>query len=309
MPRLPEPVIRHILADAIALGAPSAQIPSAIPPVVTITLPIAPGRTPTYEIAVRTITRDTRVAGVWVDRLKIQLTTLQHVPRLDAILGVTIIGDEPIIVSIDPGLHIPTQGTSNNVQFPEALVSDALAAQGIVEHVKDSGEIVRAFPSSQLVPFLLTYASEATAIPTADYRTYRARTRDPRFASAIRALYNDRCAVCGIALGLVEAAHIVAHALSGDDSEANGVCLCPTHHTAFDIADLISFSGDRTIWINTSKLDLLHEQGLIDGTHLVLQPLLPTLAPVAIDQSRWLQARHDLDRQDGTWAPQRDVAY
>ncbi len=310
MAKIPEPLLRRILVDALTVAVPDAQVPTSIVSVARIVLPLAPPRA--FDVAVRTITRDTREAGKWEDRLKIQLTSLKGIAHVDAILGLTVIGDEPLIVSIDPGDHIPTIGSSNSVQFPEALVLEALATQQEVTHRKDNGELVRAFPSSLLVPFLLRRAVSPAATPTlpeATYRTYRARTRSSAFSPAIRALFRHRCAVCGVALGLVEAAHILPHAMSGDDSEANGLCLCPTHHAAFDTADLLSFSSDRTIWINTAKLELLESRGLMDGAHLVLATASSALTPVDVNQSAQLQERHSLDREDGAWAPRHDLTF
>jgi len=304
MAKLPEQILRRILLDALSVAIPTVQVPLSITSTATIVLPIAPKVKRTLVIAVRTITRDTREVGKWVDRLKVQLTSLQGVAQLDAILGFAVIGGEPIVVSIDPSIHIPTIGSSNSVQFPESLVLEALATQQEVLHQKDNGELVRAFPSALLVPFLLRQCSSASVIPTlpeAAYRTYRARTRSAAFSPAIRALFNDRCAVCGIALGLVEAAHILPHAMSGDNSEANGLCLCPTHHAAFDIADLLSFSQDRAIWVNVAKLQLLDSRGLMGGVNTVLGAMWPSLAPVSVDQSTYLHQRHLLDREDGIW--------
>ena len=93
-------------------------------------------------------------------------------------------------------------------------------------------------------------------------------------------------------LDIVEAAHIVQHALSGDDAIENGLCLCPNHHTAFDLIDLIAFSEDRKIWINQARLDALGpDRDETAGRLIVLSYLRPTLATVPVDQSSRLRRR------------------
>jgi hypothetical protein len=59
--------------------------------------------------------------------------------------------------------------------------------------------------------------------------------RDRRFAASVLRAYGHRCAVCGVQLDLVEAAHIdpVEDPLSTDDVQ-NGIALCPLHHDAYD---------------------------------------------------------------------------
>lgn len=105
-------------------------------------------------------------------------------------------------------------------------------------------------------------------------------------------MYDDQCAACGVGLDIVEAAHIVQHALSGDDAIENGLCLCPNHHTAFDLIDLIAFSEDRKIWINQARLDALGpDRDETAGRLIVLSYLRPTLATVPVDQSSRLRRR------------------
>ena len=65
--------------------------------------------------------------------------------------------------------------------------------------------------------------------------TSTAYPRNPRFRQAVLEAYSYRCAMCGIQLGLVDAAHIVPHAhLQGHDVVSNGLALCSLHHRSFD---------------------------------------------------------------------------
>jgi len=81
--------------------------------------------------------------------------------------------------------------------------------------------------------------------------------RDHRFRRDVNEAYNFKCAMCGIGLNLVEAAHIIPHAHNdGTDDISNGVCLCTLHHKAYDNG-LIYFDVDFKIKINKSKIKYL----------------------------------------------------
>lgn len=89
--------------------------------------------------------------------------------------------------------------------------------------------------------------------------------RDPRFKTIVYEAYKNRCAMCGIQLELVEAAHIVPHSQEkGTDEITNGICLCALHHTAYD-RSLIYFDEEFNIKINESKMEYLEKVGLDSG--------------------------------------------
>lgn len=85
--------------------------------------------------------------------------------------------------------------------------------------------------------------------------------RDARFRPLVLRAYRYRCAVCGIALKLVDAAHIipVAHPRSIDDV-TNGLGLCRLHHAAYDNA-LLGVRSDYSIIVNereAARLAAMH---------------------------------------------------
>ncbi len=56
-----------------------------------------------------------------------------------------------------------------------------------------------------------------------------------RTGEDMMAAYEDRCALCGLGIGLVEGAHILPVGAQGSpDAVWNGVALCRNHHRAFD---------------------------------------------------------------------------
>jgi|GEM_PF-1528783 putative restriction endonuclease len=95
--------------------------------------------------------------------------------------------------------------------------------------------------------------------------THDRKKRDPNFRKTVYQAYDNRCAMCGIQLELIEAAHIVPHAHDkGTDEVSNGVCLCALHHTAYDRA-LVYFDEELNIVINDSKVQYLEKMGLDGG--------------------------------------------
>lgn len=89
--------------------------------------------------------------------------------------------------------------------------------------------------------------------------------RDPNFRKKVYSAYRHKCAMCGIQLELVEAAHIVPHSHEkGTDDIVNGICLCALHHTAYD-RSLIFFDEEFNIQINENKMEYLEKVGLDSG--------------------------------------------
>jgi len=95
--------------------------------------------------------------------------------------------------------------------------------------------------------------------------THARQKRDPNFRIRVYDAYNNKCAMCGISLELIEAAHIVPHSHElGTDEIENGISLCALHHTAYD-RSLIFFNEKLDILINESKMEYLEKVGLDSG--------------------------------------------
>lgn len=92
-------------------------------------------------------------------------------------------------------------------------------------------------------------------------RKYRAADFRGRVLSA----YQHCCAVCGIQLKLVDAAHIIPVASdSSTDETTNGIALCKLHHCAYD-RNLISFGTDFTIEVSSTEHSRLAAENLAGG--------------------------------------------
>ncbi len=91
--------------------------------------------------------------------------------------------------------------------------------------------------------------------------THTRYSRDPKFRKLIYDAYCHKCAMCGIQLELIEAAHIVPHSHEkGTDEVGNGVCLCSLHHAAYD-QSLVYFDRAFDIKINNRKMKYLEKIG------------------------------------------------
>jgi len=98
--------------------------------------------------------------------------------------------------------------------------------------------------------------------------------REARFRPQVLRAYGWRCCLTGVALRLVDAAHIVPVSdPTSTDETRNGVALNPLLHRAYDFGLLGLLPGGRTA-INDRLLASLQKQRLGDGLDL-LQGMIP----------------------------------
>ena len=85
--------------------------------------------------------------------------------------------------------------------------------------------------------------------------------RDPQFRIDVLEAYDHKCAICGIQLGVVEAAHITPHSKpEGKDTITNGIALCVLHHKLYDKEELFFIDKDRRLKLNNEKVEVLKFQ-------------------------------------------------
>ena len=102
---------------------------------------------------------------------------------------------------------------------------------------------------------------ERRVVITTIARKYRAADFRGRVLSA----YQHQCAVCGVQLKLVDAAHIIPVASdSSTDETTNGIALCKLHHFAYD-RNVISFSTDYTVEVSATEQARLAAENLAGG--------------------------------------------
>ncbi len=101
--------------------------------------------------------------------------------------------------------------------------------------------------------------------------------RDIDFRQRVLTAYGHRCAMCGIQLKLLDAAHILpaAHPDSTDET-GNGVSLCTLHHRAFD-RGLVTFDGRYSTHLNDKMIAEYGMAGLDGGLDQFRDNLRPFL--------------------------------
>lgn len=141
---------------------------------------------------------------------------------------------------------------------PDNILAYALNAESLHE----SGADTRISPLLNKVTQFEEVTDEDTAALPEERKRIIAQVsklaRDSAFRRKIIVAYDRRCAVTGLQLRLIEAAHILPVGSDGStDDVFNGVCLSPTYHRAFD-RGLIHLTEDRKMIINGDmKRDLL----------------------------------------------------
>ena len=212
-----------------------------------------------------------------------------------------------VFAGFDYNFHKEPLGKSPSIQIREDALQSA-HINGFAPHNRGNGELAIAFRPD----FITTYIENLEALhgtggsPTeievleeigkdpesvedseiereipeerqyAIIRTKRA-LRDSNFRDRVLTAYGNRCAMCGLQLKLLDAAHIlpVDHPDSTDET-CNGVSLCTLHHRAFDRA-LVTFDVQFKTYIDETQVDEFKKTGHdggIDGFRQTLRPLL-----------------------------------
>jgi putative restriction endonuclease len=308
-PQIPAARIWAILNDALA-DYPNNHVPDAFAGVSEIGIQFDEGMEErSFRLVVKSITSDARFAGQQVGRYRFQLTGIEgRTPEdVDSLLGVYDEGPAPVLVLVDPVRHLPVKGESNSVQFPRGLLESAHREQRVVA-IDHKGEEFIALPHERLVDALLgtRRGLEILArMPAAQAELRRERVfrnvRDHCFRDRVLELDGHACVACGLQLGVVEGAHIIAHADSRDDRTENGLSLCPNHHAAYDHARLISYDGTGLLHVNVARIEELRERHRLGETERLLDSLHPQIDTLSACRAAQFAKRFALDQEQGEW--------
>lgn len=100
--------------------------------------------------------------------------------------------------------------------------------------------------------------------------------REARFRPLVLQAYSNCCAVCGTALKLVDAAHVIPVSdPRSDDEVTNGLALCRLHHAAYDTG-LLGVRSDYRVVLNDAAANRLRQVQL-DGGLQQFQDALPRI--------------------------------
>ncbi len=116
--------------------------------------------------------------------------------------------------------------------------------------------------------------------------THTRYRRSPSFRKKVYEAYDYTCAMCGMQLELIEAAHIVPKShKKGNDEVTNGISLCALHHTAYD-RSLLYFDEQFYILVNKEKIEYLRTLKLDAGIEKFNNLLVDKLILPANDSLR-----------------------
>ncbi|MBL0143872.1 MAG: HNH endonuclease [Betaproteobacteria bacterium] len=145
---------------------------------------------------------------------------------------------------------------------PEFLVDYASSAQSFHESGKAAHDMALLNSLDNLAEDQISsLAVKRKTIIQQIVRKYREQSFRRRVLSA----YGHRCAMCGLQMDLLDAAHIVpVTESSSTDETRNGVALCKIHHAAFD-RNIVSFSTTYRVELSRYAVDRLAADKLADG--------------------------------------------
>ncbi|MGH9941737.1 MAG: HNH endonuclease [Pyrinomonadaceae bacterium] len=208
---------------------------------------------------------------------------------------------QDVFAGWDVNFHAGPTSYSPSLQIREQYLLAAVKNDFAV-CPKEQGELAVAFSPSFLVTYCrnleglhaagtqpqaveaLTHIAEQGAIDEVDLsplpvprqrvvRTIAQNYREASFRRRVLSAYAHACAVCGVQLKLVDAAHIIpVYDPQSTDKTSNGICLCALHHRAMDRA-LIAVAPDYRILINDAEIKRLSQKQLGSGIDLLKRNL------------------------------------
>jgi len=222
------------------------------------------------------------------DEFRIQLTG--RMPVVTEGETTIVLGWSPlfnVFAAWDPQVHAGRHSASPSLQVRQETLVRA-HEDGLAAALRESGDVVVAFRAELLTAYCLNAdrihldPSDEVLAEMRDVVTHEPQSQvlisnrplvERRLTLAYRAwdfrqrvtgAYEGQCAICGLGLGLIEAAHIVPVAWpESTDATSNGLALCRNHHYAYD-SRLISVSSDCTLEISRQRLDALSRIGNYD---------------------------------------------
>lgn len=237
------------------------------------------------------------------DEYRVQITGVDHFE--DEVGGKTLIlgwwTEGSVFAGFDFTKHTGQLGFSPSIQIREEALRKAYI-NGIAPWEKDNQEIAIAFRPDFMVEYIRNLESlhsfgesvrdfevleevaerpddvndEVVDTVTQERQVaitnVKKKIRDNSFKSRVLTSYSQQCAICGIQMKLIDAAHIIPVEHDGTDHTSNGVAMCALHHRAFD-RSLITINENYQILHSALKMDKLREIGLDGGMDRFIRDL------------------------------------
>lgn len=186
--------------------------------------------------------------------------------------------------------YIDTDG-QNVLNFRSDLIglyveNASVLHQATEEELQDLFEVHRETPLGQPLHRPVEVNRQRVTITSISYQ------RSPQFRQMVLEGYAHTCAMCGIQLELVDAAHIIPHAHpKGHNAITNGLALCTLHHRSYDTG-LLYVLRDYSIHLNAERVKHLRKMGRANGLHRYTRQLRNQLnLPI---EDAWVPAPENL---------------
>jgi putative restriction endonuclease len=238
------------------------------------------------------------------DEYRIQITGT--IPSEDVHIPTVLLGWHSayeVFAAFDIRRHESQASSSPSMQIKEATLQ-AAHANAFAIYKRQNGEIAIAFRPQFLVDYViakgtlhatgaanidLTLLNNLGAVTDADVaeisnnkrrlvvstivRKYRAAD----FQSRVLGAYGHKCAMCGVQLEMVDAAHIIPVAAdTSNDETRNGIALCKLHHASYD-RNLISFDEKYRVEVSDERALYLTQNDRAAGLQSFRENLLPVI--------------------------------
>lgn len=290
MTKLNKSGLLNKLLDAFASAGWSASAIESDKPFVIRAIDPS-GRVSEYRIFIWNCTHGGGAARP-ADEYRIQFTG--KMPAVDQERPTLLLGwydENEVFAAWDITAHDGQAGNSPSAQIKQDVLLGA-HREAFAHMTKDNGEIAIAFRPEFLSDYAVNsqalHHTERTArdfallnrvsiideeqlrqVANPERReiiaTIARRYRSSDFRRRVLSAYGHRCALCGIQLDLIDAAHIEPVSQNGStDETSNGIALCKLHHAAFDNL-LISFDENYRVQISQSKMASLTASGRDGG--------------------------------------------
>lgn len=244
-----------------------------------------------------------------VDEYRIQITGVDHFEPEPG--GKTLIlgwwDSVGVFAGFDYRKHGGTLGASPSMQIRENFLREAYLSIGLSPCNKGNQEIAIAFHPQFIIEYIRSLedlhdvgktkvdfevlkaaSAEPASISEAEIVKVTAtrrkaiqsvvRTlRDASFRGRVLTAYSHRCAICGLQLELVDAAHIVPVAEpSSTDETCNGLALCALHHRAYDKA-FLAIANDYSVCVSLAERARLKATGFDEGIRSFVDGIRPII--------------------------------
>ena len=242
------------------------------------------------------------------DEYRIQMTSVTSPLRLNPSGPTLLLGYEPNLMAFagfDISRHCRFTEGSPSVQIDIRLVRQAIT-QGLVPSRKGNSDVVCGIRPDYMVMYSLSaedihrYGRARQSLQMLDklirggkltkaeekilskprkrvMKSVSSWTRNASFRRLVLQAYDHRCAVTGLQLKLVDAAHLLPVGAPGStDHVTNGIALSPTYHRAYD-RGLIFFDAKYNLQLNGRKAAELHSLGLDGGLAMLKKYIGQTL--------------------------------